>query len=243
MRRLASCTSVCAFGLWLVAGVAPAKNKPDACQPHTKAGDVCTVQINELHPTQFSYGAIEVDQRAAKIDDMSEKKREKYVEKHVIPIVIGPDGVLYVTNHHHFALAYATAIGWHARVLATVQENWRSLSPVAFWRAMENAGLVYLYDERGQGPLTPAALPSSLNGLSNDPYRSLAWGVSNAGGYDETDAPYADFLWANYFRSRVAASLIADDFDRAVARGVEAARDPAARDLPGFKSQGHHNSF
>ncbi len=68
-------------------------------------GDTCKTTIAGLHPTQFNIGQREVDQRAAKFSDMSDKKLQKYIDQNPAPVAIGPGGEFYMTDHHHLARA------------------------------------------------------------------------------------------------------------------------------------------
>jgi hypothetical protein len=215
---------------------APIAIVSDDCSVHSARGVTCSVTVDQLHPTQLTYGAIEVDRRAAKIADMSDSKRRAYLQNHVIPLVVGPQGVLYVTDHHHFAMAYAQVVGNDAAVLATIQENWAALTPASFWAQMAVAQYTYLYDEHGDGPLTPAALSADLFSLRDDPFRSLAWGVRSNDGYDDTTVPHADFQWANFLRQRFDAQAVTTAFDATVTQATAVAHSAAARGLPGYKA-------
>jgi hypothetical protein len=216
--------------------VAPAAIAAAAlCTAQSARGVTCGVAIDQLHPTQLTYGAIEVERRAAKIADMDAAERRSYLKEHVVPLVVGPQGVFYVTDHHHFAMAYAQIVGDSAVVLATIQENWGTLDPAVFWPKMADAQYTYLFDEHGEGPMTLAALPQDVFGLRDDPFRSLAWGVKKAGGYQDSTVPHADFQWANFLRTRFAADTVRGDFDTTVERAVDAAHSASARDLPGYQ--------
>ena len=69
-----------------------------------------------------------------------------------------------------------------------------------------------------------SALPKDLQCLKDDPYRSLAGFVRVAGGYRKTPAPFAEFQWADFFRTRIGAKALRKRFDRSVAKGVRLAR-------------------
>jgi hypothetical protein len=56
---------------------------------------------------------------------------------------------------------------------------------------------------RGDEPI-----PESIDGLRDDPYRSLAGCVRNAGGDAKDTQPYAEFVWADCFRARIEAAEI-----------------------------------
>jgi hypothetical protein len=79
-----------------------------------------------------------------------------------------------------------------------------------------------------------------VKGLVDDPYRSLAGYVRNAGGYVKTDAVFAEFLWADFFRHRVRIGPGRAGFEAAVQRAMALAHDPAAGELPGFLRPGAH---
>ena len=76
----------------------------------------------------------------------------------------------------------------------------------AFWAAMRHDGCLWPHDERGE-PVDwadlPSRLPSSVAGLRDDPYRSLAGLVRRAGGFEKSGRPFAEFVWANHLRTRV----------------------------------------
>ena len=74
--------------------------------------------------------------------------------------------------------------------------------------------------------------------MRDDPYRSLAAFVRRKGGYMSSRTPHAEFLWANFFRTRISAPLLEEDFDKAVGLAVELARTEEAKDLPGYLPAG-----
>jgi hypothetical protein len=206
-----------------------------ACTATTPKGASCGLAAEDVRPTQLAYGEIEVARRAAKIAAMDAGELDKYLKKHVVPVVIGPGGRFFATDGHHTALALARANGNRAQVIATVLDDWRTLEPSVFWKRMLLAGRFFPFDEAGAGPLPAARVPDSLFALKDDPWRSLANGLANAGGYaDDAGVPYADFLWADYLRSRVSGEQIARDFDGAVAKALSLACAPEAKAMPGF---------
>lgn len=73
-------------------------------------------------------------------------------------------------------------------------------TPVEFYAAIIKHKLVWLYDNRWQPTLDPRALPASVDLMSNDMYRSLAYFVRCNGGYQKETLPFQDFYWSNYFR-------------------------------------------
>ena len=77
-------------------------------------------------------------------------------------------------------------------------------------------------------------IPLRLTQLQDDPYRTLANRVHEAGGYAKSAAPYAEFLWADFLRARVGAGSTRRASPEAVRSGVKLARSSAARYLPGW---------
>jgi hypothetical protein len=98
---------------------------------------------------------------------------------------------------------------------------------------MEFRAWTHPYDHRGRRR-DYADMPRKLTRLQNDPYRSLAGLVRLAGGYAKDTAPFSEFIWADFFRPRVGARLIADEQMRATRMGVKLAHSKEARYLPGW---------
>ena len=99
-----------------------------------------------------------------------------------------------------------------------------------FWRAMEFHRWAHPYDERGRRR-DYDAIPSRISKLRDDPYRSLAGLVRDAGGYAKDAEPFAEFLWADFFRSHIARKKL-----RAApgSQALALAHHLGARYLPGW---------
>ncbi len=201
------------------------------CGVTTKAHDVCSTAILNLHPTQFTVGMIEVDDRTTEVEAMYQFKFTKYMNMHLVPVVIGPNRVLYMTDHHHLSLALYDA-GLRT-IDVQVTQDWSNLSPAQFWSQMESSRQVYLYKD-GQGPLSPNELPSNVLQLNDDIYRSLAWAVQDQGGFQKTSTLFQSFIWADFLRTRIVMSNLQNDFEGAVQAGIQIAQSPEAKGLPGY---------
>jgi hypothetical protein len=176
---------------------------------------------------------LEVRQKTTKIEGMAKKELKKFLKKHTIPTIIGPNHIFYITDHHHLTRALSEAGVDHMNL--EISSDWSSLDENSFWQKMNANQLVYLYDENGVGPHRPSELPASAAELRDDIYRSLAWAVQKqTGAYADTNSPYASFIWANFFRTRVSRDLLERDRDESVRMGAHLARSPDARDLPGY---------
>ena len=229
------CVSVAACAVFLSFAIPSARARDlPVCGPTVAVGASCLLAAGAVRPTQMAFGEIEVARRASAIAAMDAAALDNYLRKHVMPVVIGPGRAFYATDRHHLAIAVGRANGRESPVIATVVDDWHTLEPAVFWKRMLVAGRAYPFDETGAGPFAFALMPASVFDLRDDPLRSLANGLQNAGGYaDNSGVPYADFLWAEFLRPRVSAALIASDFGAAVAAAKVLACSPAAVQLPG----------
>ena len=188
-----------------------------------------------LKPTQFSVGLLEVEYKVIRLKRMSAKKLRKTIDATPVPVVISPWGELCVTDHHHFLFAC-----WHAGIRKVRVEVVKDYSKVRlghekFWSKMARQHYAYLYDQFGSGPRSPLYLPMDIRGMSDDPYRSLAWMVRKEGGFENCDETFSEFKWADFFRKRELLETHGrKGFSDALARAIRLARSAAAKDLPGF---------
>ena len=166
---------------------------------------------------------------------MSKKQQDKLVRKKPIPVVISPWGELCITDHHHFLFAC-----WHAdihRVKIKVVKDYSNskLTYSKFWQKMCAENYAYPYDQFGEGPRKALYLPMDVRGMSDDPYRSLAWMVRKEGGYENSTQSFAEFQWADFFRNKgLLDSHGRSGFHLAVHRGLKLSQSNQAKNLPGF---------
>ncbi len=203
-----------------------------ACRSNTQEKEVCSTSILALHPTQFTLGMIEIDARAAKIEHKSQSKFDKYMKKHLVPVVIGPNRIFYMTDHHHLSMAlYKDGL---RTINVTVTHDWSSMPPAQFWKQMEATQQVYLFDD-GRGPLSPETLPTNILQMTDDVYRSLAWAViAQTGAIQDSNVLFDKFLWADFFRKRIPIATVQDNFEQAMQIAAQLAQSPAAKGLPGY---------
>ena len=197
------------------------------------AGAKCMVEARILHPTQFSVGMKEVELRTEHFRQLHAGKQDQYLRKRVMPLVIGPRGVPFALDHHHLARMLLDS-GLRSALYAEIKENWNRLTEDDFWKQMKQRHWMHLCDETGAGPLDPSQLPKTIAGLRDDPYRSVAWSVRERGGCRETDVPFEEFQWADFFRTRILFDTIRTNYDQAVNEALRLAASEDARSLPGF---------
>jgi hypothetical protein len=195
-----------------------------------KQGDLFRVTVEKLHPTQFCIGIVSAECKRRSIEEYAVKgELQQFLcqEGHLVPVIIGPPGkTLYLTDHHHLCAAL-----WRAdlpqkttkEVVAYVIHDWSDMEPQPFWDRMNDNQLAWLY-QYGVGPLSPSILPTSVGGILNDPYRTLARWIRDAGCYvkdelKDQDRPMCDedsfspptkntayfieFRWANFLRENI----------------------------------------
>jgi hypothetical protein len=188
-------------------------------------------EVRKLHPTQITVGMIEVHDKREHLARLGRHQLRDHLTEHPIPAVIGPGDRLYITDHHHLGRAL-----WDAGIetgFFLIEAELSDPSPDAFWEVMQSKHWVHPIDERGRRqPI--ASLPKHIDGLVDDPYRSLSGYVRNAGGFEKTPTAFAEFVWADFFRNRIRIGPSRSDFEHAVAEALVMAHSAAASHLPGF---------
>jgi hypothetical protein len=189
-------------------------------------------KIKELRPTQLTVGMLEVEVKRKRLAALSDEARKEFLEAHPMPAVLGPEGEVYITDHHHLARAALEAKVEEA--CFEIVADFSRLAVKEFWRAMDKRSWVHPLDEHGVRH-TYSFIPTRLDRLTDDVYRSLAGFVRDAGGFKKVDAAFVEFIWADYFRRNVAIEDVRADFKAAVRRAKHLARSPHAKRIPGYK--------
>lgn len=187
--------------------------------------------IHQLHPTQLTVGMIEVQDKKKHLASLNAKEQQAFMQAHPIPAVDGPGGKLYITDHHHLgraALEAGVTTGYFM-----VEADLSAFQPDEFWLEMDKHLWVHPLDEQGVRHYF-SAIPHHLEKLLDDPYRSLAGYVREAGGYEKTPTAFAEFVWADFYRRSIAIEDLRADFHGAVKRAIALASSKLAHGLPGF---------
>jgi hypothetical protein len=200
--------------------------------PGTSMPKLHEVEIHRLRPTQITIGLIEVHDKRAKLEALKKHEQQNFLLNHPIPAVWGPDGKLYITDHHHLARAAEeagidTGFFW-------LEDDFTKLPIAQFWPRMSAAKWAHPIDQHGQ-LCSFEKIPDHLALLINDPYRSLAAFVRDAGGYVKSPTAFCEFQWADFFRPRITIGPTRADFNNAVAAALELAASPEAAMLPGYR--------
>jgi hypothetical protein len=159
-----------------------------------------SIAPSKLRPTQLTVGKAEVAAKRAEWERLGRKKRKELLEAHWFPGVLGPKQRVYIVDHHHLGLALLDEGVKSVPVMIQRDFSWLEL-PV-FWHTMEFNRWAHPYDQHGNRT-TYDAIPASLGEMADDSYRTLAARVRMAGGYAKDAIPYAEFLWADFYRRRL----------------------------------------
>jgi len=189
------------------------------------------VAIDALRPTQITVGLREVNQKRKEWRGRTDEGGGEFLGRHMIPSVLGPKGLHYIIDNHH--LARALHEEGVASVLVTVAADLTILSKTSFWTYLDNKSWCHPYDSDGRRTDFDA-IPSSIDKLEDDPYRSLAGDLRRAGGFAKDTTPFSEFLWADFLRKRIKRKAVEKDFGAALKRAVVLAKGTEAGYLPGW---------
>lgn len=206
-----------------------------ACKETSRLGEMCRLAVTTARPTQFAVGFRAVSDKEKKIAKRQgdEAKLDAYLEEDTSPVVIGPEGVVYIIDGHHLGRAL-----WNLGIketYASVTANLADLGETDFWRLMDEKKWVYPFDEKGEGPQPFSLLPKTFGDMRDDPFRSLASAVREEKGFQKSSEPFAEFRWAEHFRARIPLEVVSKDFDGAVKRALALTGAEDASSLPGFQ--------
>jgi hypothetical protein len=196
--------------------------------------DLLEVPLQALQPTQLCVGMAEIRSRQLDFAADDAKQRRRYLKRKPTPLVRSASGELWMVDRHHRLRALleldpdATAFGYVVLQLEVSERH-------AVLEQLHQRGWLYLYDGRGLGPLHPTALPSSLSGTQDDPYRSLVWKLKREGLVAAAPLiPFHEFRWGAWLRSRNLPPFSSDRLDPALPAARALVRSQAASHLAGW---------
>ena len=190
-----------------------------------------TVAIKDLRPTQITVGLREVERKRKAWGAKDKDKRAETLGTHMAPVVLGPDGARYITDHHHLARALADdgEKGIYVSVIGDLSKS----DPAHFWNLMDFHGWTHPFDERGRR-CAYADLPKSVGQLRDDPYRSLSGALRRLGAFAKDSTPYSEFVWADFYRDRIKPKDLKNNFDDMLSLALNLAKSGDADYLPGW---------
>jgi hypothetical protein len=192
-------------------------------------------KLAKLRPTQMALGYAEVAHKRKQWRALGAKEAREFLISHRFPAISGPKGRLYITDHHH--LGRALQEEKVASVSIALLADLSDLDRDEFWILMDYQQWAHPYDAKGRRR-DYSSMPKALDRLPDDPYRSLAAAVRRAGNYPKDATPFAEFLWADFFRRRIAPAMLRRAPKKALKRAQRFARSLEAAHLPGWSGIG-----
>ena len=189
------------------------------------------VRIKDLRPTQITVGFREVEEKRRQWREQSGERGSEFLGRHMIPVVRGAKEHHYIIDHHH--LCRALLDEGVEDILVNVVADLRVLSKASLWVYLDNRGWCHPYDAKGER-VEFSAIPSSLSGMADDPYRSLAGELRRAGGFAKDQTPFSEFIWADFLRRRIKPKRLRENFPAALERAISLAKAREAEYLPGW---------
>jgi autotransporter-associated beta strand protein len=184
------------------------------------------VPVGSLHPTQLNEGFTEVDKKVTGFDLLAPSQLQSNLLTDIEPVVIGPGGQLYLTDGHHTFTALLNSVygASDPTVFVNVIANYSNLTMSQFFQTMQSQNLLLPLNDgvpETVNPATGAPFPTSLTGLTSDPYRGLEYSIlknkssklftspanitgaagASTPGLDKMTGFYSDFLEAAAYRS------------------------------------------
>jgi autotransporter-associated beta strand protein len=234
-RRLALLCSVSAIAIGAIGGAHAGQLTASAFQTYDPATassivpgpfSLFQVPVGSLHPTQMNEGFTEVGKKTAGFDLLAPSQLQSNLLTDIEPVVIGPGGQLYLTDGHHTFTALDNSIygGSNPNVFVNVIANYSNLTTSQFFAMLQSQNLLLPLNDGVPLPVntaTGAPIPTSLTGLTSDPYRGLEYSIlknkssklfttasnitgavgSSTPGLDKMTGFYSDFFEAAAYRS------------------------------------------
>ncbi|EGC34440.1 hypothetical protein DICPUDRAFT_98222 [Dictyostelium purpureum] len=210
--------------------------------------------IEKLRPTQCAVGMNHVLRKVGELQELKSsqgiQKVSEFLKTHPAPVVIKNNEVFLIDNHHLCRALHELGDDFFKDI--PLEENIFSNKPIMyinvvsdlshlsdqteFWNKMNQEKWVHPYNKHGEGPVNVNEIPQSVGLLEDDIFRSIAAVVKIKGGFKKTFIPYAEFQWANYFRSCYKNKEIdpKTDFEKLIAESLELSKSDNAKHLPGF---------
>lgn len=193
--------------------------------------DLCDIAINDIRPTQFVVGMIEVQRKVEELSELSSKKLNNYLKKKPEPVVIGPKGEFYIIDHHHLGRAlYEMNI---KSTKAIILESWLGEDEEVFWSYMISKNWTYLFENGVEKSYKEVKKLKNISQLKDDPYRTLAGQTRckseekcKEGQWLKRPIPFIEFQWADHFRKTPAVvsalkQFGSSDFSKVTAAATE----------------------
>ena len=161
----------------------------------TAQDTIKTAPVADLVPTQMTVGMREVSFKRRRWREKSSGRAADYLNKLRIPVVLGPNARQYLIDRHHLVLALRhEGIG---EFTVSVVANFSTLSFDEFWTSLERQNWAHPFDGEGRRRCYNE-MPETIDGMRDDPFRSLAGALKRAEVYAKDETPYSAASRANW---------------------------------------------
>jgi len=158
----------------------------------------CQVNMVDLHPTQANIGLYQVEYTKAWLNLIDSGKSQifpsinEFLQQKIVPVVIGPEGKLYMVDNHHTMRAIWDYYQGEPNIKVSIKilQNWQDKSD--FWTAMQTNNYTYLGPPGAE--INPREIPNSIGDLTDDPYRA-AVGMAMQWGFFEKPQGEAKYFY------------------------------------------------
>ena len=182
-------------------------------------------------------GMAEVRSRQRDFLNDSDEDRQRYLRTKPVPLVRNLDGDLWMVDRHH-RLRALLEMDPGLTTYGYVIEDLASHDRRDVLNHLQQRGWLYLFDGRGNGPLPPEAMPTTLMELQDDPYRSLVWKLKKERAIQPQPLiPYHEFRWAAWLRRRPLPPFSSMQLEPALPAARQLVRSSSASHLAGWKGQ------
>ena len=191
------------------------------------------VEVRSLRPTQITVSMVHVNEARAQLRmALARHQLRDFLTWREVRGVRGPRGEVYVIDPH--SIARALVDEGVERCLVLIEQDLSGVVSDRFWVAMERKGWVLPVDAAGRRRAY-SAVPRDFFLLEDDPYRTLALRIRDAGATNEWEGGAAEVAWAGFLRLHVSAAQAAAGDEATLRTAPDRARSEAARRLPGWK--------
>ena len=213
---------------------------PQPCRSANSFTSTCTAHISEIHPGQYAIGQYSIKYKAGKIEkEWAEKELSDHMRDEENPAIYGPNHKLWIIDgHHQHRGLYQANIPKERKIsYIDVIADFRGETHKIFKDFMIKNNYVYLKNHQ-YNAIEFEELPSSIENMQINPYRSLAWVVRKHDIFNKSKIPFAEFMWGEYFKNN--GIELPKRFDpvkdiSALTKAIDLAKSPQASNLPGFK--------
>lgn len=166
-------------------------------------------KIDQLHPTQFCVGQLEIDSKLKIYTKLSSHDLDKLMKIKSVPLVLGPNNISYMIDRHHNVSTFLQM--GIKEVYGHFISDLSHLSMDDFIQVMKICKWTWLYNQHYQ-EMDFNQLPKHVSKLVNDPYRGLMYLLREDKILNKDESvPFIEFFWAQQIKDQVKITNIDTD--------------------------------